>query len=246
MTEWMLRGYVTPEDFGGDVQAALDAAEKLDIRKVILEKDYSCGKLTIPAYTHLIINGTLKADLQSRHLTGWNFEQDRFFLEGGGKVEGDVTFFNTRRAVLEGLRVKGTVTFLFSRDFRMENCHVDTLLVGRGCANAILQHLRLDRAAISQAVFDGDIVHAKDPQIQSIVLRDSRFLGQGLMLLANEAAGLTNIQADHLIAPQTAVTLGEAGTSLPPERYFNLTFTDLEAPQPLKLLNETKHAYLKP
>ena len=29
MTEWKLRGYVTPEDFGGDVQKTLDAAEEL-------------------------------------------------------------------------------------------------------------------------------------------------------------------------------------------------------------------------
>ena len=36
MIELKLRGYVTPEDFGGDVQTAIDKAEQLDIRKVVL------------------------------------------------------------------------------------------------------------------------------------------------------------------------------------------------------------------
>ena len=38
MDKLLLRGYVTPADCNGDLQAALDLAEQLDIRKVILEK----------------------------------------------------------------------------------------------------------------------------------------------------------------------------------------------------------------
>jgi len=246
MDKLLLRGYVTPEDFGGDVQQALNTAAELDTRKVILDKDYPCAPLTVPAYTHLIVNGTLQADLRSEHTTGWNFEQDRFYLEGSGKVVGDLTFFNTRRAVLNGLRVEGSVTFLFSRDMRMEHCTVTgAIQVGRGCASSIFQYLTAGSFAISQEIFDGDIVLGKDPTIQNIILRDSVMTDGSVTLVAEEAAGLMNVQADHITAPDTAVVLGKEGASLPPERYFNLTFTDLTAPEKLLQLASTKHMYLE-
>ena len=107
MIELKLRGYVTPEDFGGDVQTAIDKAEQLDIRKVVLNGDYACGTLILPGYTHLIINGTLKADLHSKKGCGWCDEQDRYFLEGG-KLDGSIYLYNTRRAVVQtpGSRIR--------------------------------------------------------------------------------------------------------------------------------------------
>ena len=87
--ELKLRGYVTPEDFGGDVQTAIDKAEQLDIRKVVLNGDYTCGTLILPGYTHLVLGGTLKADVHSRKGCGWCDEQDRYFLEGG-KLDGNL------------------------------------------------------------------------------------------------------------------------------------------------------------
>ena len=63
MDNLLLRGYVTPEDFGGDLQAALNKAEELDIRKVVLRGNYSCGTVVIPAFTHLVVDGTLKIKL---------------------------------------------------------------------------------------------------------------------------------------------------------------------------------------
>ena len=110
MVEWKLRGYVTPEDLGGDVQAALDKAEELDIRKVVLEKDYTCDTLVVPAYTHLILKGTLTADLHSKKISNYSFEQDRFHIEGG-VLRGNVYFYNTRRAVFEDMTVEGSVRF---------------------------------------------------------------------------------------------------------------------------------------
>lgn len=245
MVEWKLRGYVTPEDFGGDVQAALDQAEALDIRKVILEKDYTCQTLVVPAYTHLILRGTLTADLHSRKISNYSFEQDRFHIEGG-RLVGNVFFYNTRRAVFEDVTVDGSIRFEYSRDMRMERCAVSgNVYVGQGCANAIFQHLTVGGFAISGQVFCGDIVPAKEPEIKNIILRDSAMTEGSVVLTAAEDCGMFNIQADHITAPEVAVIIGQEDTQLPPERYFNLTFTDLEAPEKLVAFNEVKHAYIK-
>ena len=245
MTELMLRGYVTPEDFGGDVQAAIDKAELLDIRKVVLRGDYCCGPLVLPGYTHLVLDGTLKADLFSKKGCGWCDEQDRYFLEGG-TLEGSLYLYNTRRAVVQNMRVTGDVTFEFSRDMRMEHCTVGgAVKVGRGCANGIFQYLTAGSFAISCRVFCGDIVLAKDPTIQNIILRDSVMTDGSVCLVSAEDCGMVNIQADHITAPATAAVIGEAGVQLPPERYFNLTLADLSAPEKLRQLNETKHMYLE-
>lgn len=246
MDNLLLKGYVTPEDFCGDVQAALNKAEELDIRKVVLRGNYSCGTLVIPAFTHLVIEGTLKADLCSKKVCNYSFEQDRFCLNGGGKVLGNLYFYNTRRAVVEDLTIEGSVTYEFSRDMRMEHCTVTgAVKVGRGCANSIFQYLTVGSFDISQEVFCGDIVPAKEPDIKNILLRDSVMTAGSVSLVAAEEAGMFNIQADHITAPATAVFLGKAGVQLPCERYFNLTLTDLEAPEKLAQLNKAKHAYIQ-
>ena len=54
-----------------------------------------------------------------------------------------------------------------------------------------------------------------------------------------------NIQADHITAPETAVIIGKAGSAVAKERYFNLTFTDLNAPNQVLTFNEVKHAYIQ-
>ena len=246
MTEWKLRGYVTPEDFGGDVQKALDAAEELDIRKVVLEGDYvNQEALVVPAHTHLVLRGTLTADLRSKKLCNYSFEQDRFHIEGG-VLKGNVYFYNTRRAIFEDMTVEGSVRFEYSRDMRMEHCKVSgNVYVGRGCANGIFQHLTVGGFAISNQVFCGDIVPAKEPDIKNMVLRDSVMTEGSVVLTAAEDCGMMNIQADHITAPEIAVIIGTEAETLPPERYFNLTFTDLTAPQALLAWNETKHAYIK-
>lgn len=244
MDELLLRGYVTPEDCGGDVQAALDLAEKLDIRKVILEKDYTCEKpLIIPAGTHVINKGILTADLQCQKNTGYNFEQDRIFLQGG-KVVGDLYFFNSRRVILDGVHVQGCVTYEFSRDMRMEQCAVTgSVNVGRGCANSIFQDLTVGSFTISNRVFCGDIVPAKEPDIKNIVLRRSQMTDGSVQLLAAEDCGMFNIQADEITAPATAVIVGREGEQLEAQRYFNLTFETLNAPQKLVYCNAVKHVY---
>lgn len=245
MDELLLRGYVTPEDCGGNIQGALDLAEKLDIRKVILEKDYSCESvLTVPAYTHIIIKGTLKADLRCRKNTGYCFEQDRLYIQGG-KIIGNLYFFNSRRVILENLEIAGNVTYEFSRDMRMEHCRVsENVYVGRGCGNAIFQDLSVGSFIISNGVFCGDIVPGKEPDIKNIVLRRSNLTCGSVVLTAAEECGMFNIQVDEITAPEKAVIIGREGQALPPERYFNLTLESLSAPEGLVCYNEIKHAYI--
>ena len=246
MDNLLLKGYVTPEDFCGDVQAALNKAEELDIRKVVLRGSYSCGTLVIPAFTHLVVEGTLKANLCSKKISNYAFEQDRFYLNGGGKILGDLYFYNTRRAIIEDLQIEGSVTYEFSRDMRMERCTVSGAVnVGRGCANSIFQYITVGSFNISQAVFCGDIVPAKEPDIKNILLRDSVMTVGSVSLVAAEDAGMFNIQADHITAPEKAVVIGQPDVQLPAERYFNLTLTDLTAPKQLEQLNDVKHAYIQ-
>ena len=245
MDNLLLRGYVTPEDFGGDLQAALNKAEELDIRKVVLRGNYSCGTVVIPAFTHLVVEGTLKANLLSKKISNYSFEQDRFFLNGGGKIIGDLYFYNTRRAIVENLTVEGSVTYEFSRDMRMEYCTVTgSVNVGRGCANSIFQNITVGSFRIDSTVFCGDIVPAKEPDIKNILLRDSVMTNGSVCLLAADDCGMFNIQADHITAPEAAVVIGKAGVAVAKERYFNLTLTDLTAPTPVLAFNEVKHAYI--
>ena len=245
MDELLLRGYVTPEDCGGDVQAALDLAEKLDICKVVIEKDYTCAKaLTVPAGTHLVLNGKLTADLQSKKLTNYNSEQDRIFIQNGS-VKGNLYFYNCRRVIMENVEIQGDVAYEFSRDMRMEDCKVSGCVrVGRGCANSIFQHLSVGSFLISNDVFCGEIVPGKEPDIKNIILRSSRLTEGSVELLAAEDCGMFNIQADEITAPRRAVVVGRENQQLPKERYFNLTFEALHAPEKLTCHNEVKHAYI--
>lgn len=244
MDKLLLRGYVTPADCGGDLQAALDLAEQLDIRKVIVNEDHIASRpLVIPAYTHLVLNATLTADMQSKKLSNYNSEQDRIYIEGG-KIAGDLYFYNSRRVILVNTEIAGNVTYEFSRDMRMEYCSVSgSVRVGRGSANSIFQDLTVGSFLISNSVFSGDIVPGKEPEIKNIVLRRSRLTGGSVELQAEESCGMFNIQADEITAPETAVIVGRAGEALPKERYFNLTFEALQAPQKLICHNETKHMY---
>lgn len=253
MDKLILRGYVTPEDFTGTdtekLQAALDYSAKADIRKVVISGDYTADQvLTIPAQTHLILeSGVLQADLQCEKISNYAFEQTPFCIQGkGGKLAGRLYFYNSRRAILEDLDVDGTVTFEYSREMRMERCKVSgQVQVGQGCANAIFQDLDTDSFLISNKIFCGDIVPAKEPDIKNIVLRRSAISG-GVALVADAECGMFNIQVDQIKSQKTAVTIGEKGVKLPAERYFNLTVADLEAgEEAFVAYNEVKHAYIR-
>ncbi len=251
MDKLLTRGYVTPEDFTGTdrerLQTALDVAAKLDLNKVVLEGDYACdGPLTLPAGLYLVVKGTLQADLQSKKLSNYSFEQKHFFLEGPGKVVGDIYFYNTRWALMEDLTVDGSVTYEFSREMRMEKCTVTGgVNVGRGCAVGIFQYNTLGAVQVSTEVFCGDIVPAKNPMIENILVRDTVLTQGSVTFQASQTVGMQNVQADHITAPGTAAVIGTPGEDLNPALYFNLTLTDLNAPEKVRLNNPVKHAYIR-
>ena len=97
MKQLLLRGFVTPEDFNGSIQTALDQAARLDINKVVLTGSYSVSEtLVIPEGMYLVLeNVTLHADganplLRTRQEENYSFRQKFITIEGhNAKVEGN-------------------------------------------------------------------------------------------------------------------------------------------------------------
>lgn len=247
MTEWKMRGYVTPEDFTGTdaekLQQALDCAVEMDIRKVVISKTcYANALITVPANIYLVLEAGLHADLRCREIPNYSFRQDRIYLKGkGGKLVGDLRFYHTSHVILEDLHVRGNVAMEFSTDFRIENCKIfGQLTLGRGCGNAILQNLHLGSVEITAKNCDRD-VPGREPNVRNIALRDSQITGD-IQLTADEDFGLLNIQIDHCSAE--TVSVGKKDALLPAQQYTNLTLDALQTQ--LLLHNPCKNAHIAP
>ena len=251
LLELKVRGYVAPEDFEGSdaerIQKALDLAKSADIAKVVLTGTYRAdAPLTVPCGMHVVLDGaTLYGDLQNEVNKNFSFEQDRIYVEGkNGKLVGNIDFCHTRHAVLENLRIDGNVSFRVSRDLRVEYVTMSGVLtVGRGCQNAIMQHITC-RGVQMDATDGGYDIMGRERLIKNILLRHS-VLTDGATLLAAEDCGFLNIQIDGICIQKTGVVLGKAGVSLPRELYKNLTFADIDAPEGVVLHNECLHAYIQ-
>ena len=251
LLELKVRGYVAPEDFEGSdaerIQKALDLAKSADIAKVVLTGTYRAdAPLTVPCGMHVVLDGaTLYGDLQNEVNKNFSFEQDRIYVEGkNGKLVGNIDFCHTRHAVLENLRIDGNVSFRVSRDLRVEYVTMSGVLtVGRGCQNAIMQHITC-RGVQMDATDGGYDIMGRERLIKNILLRHS-VLTDGATLLAAEDCGFLNIQIDGICIQNTGVVLGKAGVSLPRELYKNLTFADIDAPEGVVLHNECLHAYIQ-
>ena len=252
MIELKIRGYVTPEDFTGTdtekLQQALNCAAEQDIRKVIVTGTYHADKpLTVPANMHLILdNAQLYADIRNVQSENYAMEQDRIFIQGAGsKIVGNLNFFNARHLVLEDLQVEGDITLEYTRDLRIERvAATGKLTLGRGCANAITQHLTLGAAKITSTGESGH-VQGRNPQTRNILLRSSKVAG-GVQIVSASDYGMLNIQVDQICADATAVTVGVPGEALPKERYTNFTLVDLDAPETVVLHNPCYNAHIAP
>lgn len=247
MTEWKLRGYVTPEDFTGTdaqkLRQALDCAVEMDIRKVVITKAcYANDPVTIPAGMYLVLEAGLHADLRCQEIPNYSFRQDRIYLQGkGGKLVGDLRFYHTSHVILEDLHIRGNVTMEFSTDFRLENCKIfGKLTLGRGCGNGILQNLQLGSAELTAKNCARD-VPGREPNVRNIALRESCISGD-IQLTADEDFGLLNIQIDHCTAQK--VIVGKEDCQLPPQQYTNLTLDALQTQ--LLLHNPCKNAHIAP
>lgn len=247
MNEMLMRGYVTPEDFTGTdgekLQQALNFAAESDIRMVVLSGDYHADTvLTVPANMYVVLEGTLRADVQCEKHGNFSFEQDRIYLKGG-KIKGNLDFYHARHLVLEDLEVDGDVKLEFARDLRLENTKVTgKLTIGRGCANAIAQKLQLGSVELT-AVQGAQDIPGREPNVRNIALRDSQVAGT-VQITAAEDFGLLNIQADHVKAH--AVLVGTANIQLPAERYTNFTLADLETTEGVVLHTPCRNAHIVP
>jgi hypothetical protein len=184
MVDFRIRGFVTPEDFTGTdaqrLQQALDFAAESDIGKVVLTGEYYAQQsLVIPAGMYLVLEGaTLYANLESKQICNYSFEQDRIYIQGNGKITGNLFFFHTRHLVLENLQIDGSAEFAFCRDIRMENTEITgKLTFGRGCANVIAQNLKLGGLQLCAQKLLED-VPGREPTVRNIAVRDSRIAGE--------------------------------------------------------------------
>jgi len=247
MKKLKLQGYVTPADCGGDVQKAVDLACELGINKVVVRGDCQ-GNAVLPSGMYFVVeNGVFTGNIRTAQEENYSFRTKYITIEGlGGTIRGNVDVFNTHHVNVSGLTLEGELTFEYCLWGRVEQvkCVSGGLRVGRGCGNFILQDLESEVPAyISGAVSCGKIIPGSKPDVNNIILCDSRFAGDGVYLDAAEDCGVMNIQVDHVAAAGTAVTVG-SGRELPAEQFFNLTFTDLTAPKTIEYRNETKHVYV--
>lgn len=250
MNELKLRGYVTPEDFEGSdgerIQKAMDYAKKEDIAKVVLSGTYkTLDCITVPAGMHVIFdNAVLFADLQNEIVNNYSFESDRIYIEGkNGELVGNIRFCHSRHVVLENLKISGNINLEFSRDLRMEHLDITSeLTLGRGCQNAIIQHIKAKSVLMSGEDKDYDIT-GREPIIKNILLRDSE-ITDGILLNASETCGFLNIQIDGIHSENTCVTVGTKDNVLPKQQYQNMTFADIDAPTKVIFNNEYTYAYI--
>ena len=236
-----VRGFVTPKDTDGDLQRAVDLAVSLDIRKVIVAEDSIAKEpLLLPAGIHLVIeNATLTASIAAKAPASCSFSHDRVYIEGrNGAIVGDVLLYNTHNAVIEKLRVDGSISLAFARKTRIEDVTLSgSFTAGRGTTVLIAQRLKAKDAVIESTDKSEDVI-GLEPTVRSVALRDS-VVKSGVLLKAAEDYGLLNVQVDHLSGD---VTIGDESAPVPADNYFNLTVTDIDGK--VTCLAETKNLSL--
>ncbi len=250
MKQLLLRGYVTPEDCGGDVQKAVDLAKELDLNQVLLTGEYTLEKpLILPSGMYLRLeNAVVNGTLATRETENFSFRTQFVTVEGrNAHITGGLHIFNAHHVTLTGLTLSGDVTMEYCTWARLEELRfcAGSLKIGAACNNFIVQRITSNAPAyIDSAISGGKQVPGVNPMTQNIVLQDSVFqtAGAGVVLGAGETVGIQNIQVDHVQAQETAVQVGK-GENQNPALYFNLTFTHLDAPQKVLYQNEAKHVY---
>lgn len=272
MEELKLRGYVTPEDFQGNdsekFQKAVDTAEAEDIRKVVIEKDYTVEKtILLPAEMQIVFKKGVNVTAQNGVLfankvkgdsekASWSFEENWIYLNGeeGAELTGRLEFFHAGHIIIEDLKINGTIEFEFCREIRMER---DTVISGedaaivlmRGCNNYIMQYNKIEgkktAVLIDTKLQKGDYVIGKDTDIHELIIRANEMNGETAVTMgATEESGIFNVQLDHTKCNGNGIVIGHPGETLEAKRYFNITATDFEgAKQDIVKNNEVKHCF---
>ena len=270
MSDMLLRGYVTPEDFQGTdaerIQQAFDLSHELDIGRVVLKGNYTLEKTVfMHGMTDLVLEGaTLSCAGDFPLLTNTNYAeaerhswsfQDRFLtIRGNGRLLGDVLIYNANHVNIDGISFEGALRFSFTSEVRLYNSSFsgkDGVIITMGSNNFIMQDLIADcknSAIVMDAAYDGyDYVIGKEPEIHEIILQDSKFNASApaVTLNASSDAKIYNMQFDHLVSKGVTLEIGKKGENLPEECYFNLTgeyFTS-DAKESIVINNAVKHCY---
>lgn len=242
MNELQFKGYVTPDDCGGDLRAALSIATELDIRKVVVDRDHSVvGPVYVPQGMYIVIRGcTLAADLVFDGGENYSFCKKWLTIEGeNGVLRGNMQVFNAAHVTLTDLRVEGSLSCEYVNWGSIYNVAVSCgdVTVGRGCNNFIIRNVHGEALRISGDHSCGRIVPGSKPEVTNIIVKHC--CGQ-VVLTAAADCGLLNVQADHI---EGDVIVGDPAQTLPAEQFMNLTLTDLTGQ--LRLLNPVKHAYVQ-
>ncbi len=268
MNELKLRGFVSPEDFSGSdsekIQQALDTSCKEDIGKVIIEGKYTLDK-TVVVYSktevifknaEISVSGDfpiITNDAAVNKQKAISFEDDLIYIKGENAVlNGDLSFYNGKRIVVEKMTVNGTVFFEFCRWARIE--YVDffaknAVVLCRGCNSSIFQYIS---AKTSETAFvmdtsleKNEYCVGKDADIHEIILRSSSVdsAAPAVTLDATETTGFFNDVIDTIKTDaQPVVISGKAG-NLNCERYRDLTVNNFDSSvQPAVIVNsDVKH-----
>lgn len=268
MDEMRLRGFVSPEDFTGSdterVQNAVDTAVNKDIRKVILNGDYTVDKTVIlPEQIHIVINGKISASgdfplfvnanfFADDFHHSYTFQEDMFFIEGKGEINGNIFFYNAYRVVLQNLTVNGGLSFEFSNEVRLENMKIKGGAVNlmRGCRNFIIGYLNIEAAGHGIGLNTADTGNAyvvgKDVSIDEIIIKNCDIKAPvGISLEADEKGRIFNTVIEDNTVSGTGLTVSKKSGKLDPEHYRDITAVGFVSPKekPIECFSETKHCY---
>lgn len=242
MEQLLIKGYVTPADCGGCLQAALDKAAALGIRKVVVEEDYTASKpLTIPENMYIVLkNCVVTADLIFDGGENYSFCKKWLTVEGeNGTLRGSLKLFNTAHVNICGIALDGELSLEYTNWCRLEHIRAadGSIRIGRGCNNFIVQSITSKTIYVCGDHSCGRIVPGSKPEVTNIVVQDCE---ADIHVRAETDCGVLNIQADHITG---GVCVGCPDKPLPAEQFMNLTFTNLTGQ--VKLHNPVKHAYIK-
>jgi hypothetical protein len=270
MSDMLLRGYVTPEDFEGTdterLQKAFDASHELDVGRVVLKGSYTVEKtILIYGMTDLVLDDAAisatgdfpvlaNVNFTEEDKHSWSF-QDRFItIRGNGSFEGDVLIYNAFHVNIDGIKFVGALRFAFTSEVRLYNSTFvgeSGVVLSMGNNNFIMQNLTADcknSAIVMDATLDlYDYVIGKEPEIHEIILQDSTFntSAPAVSLVASSDAKVYNMQIDHLASSGVTLAIGKEGECVPEDCYFNLTgehFTS-GAKDAIVINNPVKHCY---
>ncbi len=270
MDEMKIRGFTTPEDFSGTdsekIQQAVNTAIEKDIRKVVISGKYTLKEtVVLPPYIHLVLTGaeiTSNGDFpafMNENITKdkfyhcFSFEEDMFYLEGG-KIKGDISFYNAYRVVIDNMEIEGGLDFEFSNEVRLTNLKIEGkngVNIKRGSNNFICDNVKITAEnngfTIDTADTKRDYVVGKSADIHDLIIKNSNIKATcGFSLEAGEKTNLFNIVIEDNSVAGTPLELSKREGELAPSHYRDITAVGFNPSDKngIKLFSDTKHCLI--